>query len=104
MRVVVQWEALLPAGYPAAPLLAVGLLEPLHRADDLGDHLTAVADDRNVGASDLAELGRVDVDVDDLRLGSERRDLSGDPVVEARPQRYEKVGFLHRRDRRVVAV
>ncbi len=64
----------------------------------------AIADDRHVGTADLAELGRVDVDVDDLRAWCERTDLAGDAVVEARAERDEQIGLLHRGDRGVVAV
>ena len=41
-------------------------------ADQLLDDEAAVADDRHVGTADLAELGGVDVDVDDLGVGGER--------------------------------
>jgi hypothetical protein len=40
------------------------------RLDQLLDDQAAVADDRHVGPADLAELGRVDVDVDDLGVGA----------------------------------
>ena len=56
------------------------------------------------GATDLAELGGVDVDVDDLGVGGEAVELAGDPVVEAAPERDQQVGLLHRGDRGVVAV
>ena len=36
-------------------------------------HQPAVAGDPHVGRADLAQLGRVDVDVDDLRLRREAR-------------------------------
>ena len=54
------------------------------RLDQLLDDEPAVADDRHVGPADLAQLGGVDVDVDDLGLGGEAGDLAGDPVVEPR--------------------
>ena len=44
----------------------------LHGLDQLGDDLAAVADDRHVGGAVLADLGRVDVDVDDLGVRGER--------------------------------
>ena len=53
------------------------------RLDQLLDDEPAVAHDRHVGPADLAQLGGVDVDVDDLGVGRERADLAGDPVVEA---------------------
>ena len=64
----------------------------------------AVAGDGHVGTADLAELGRVDVDVDDLGLGGEGADLAGDPVVEAAAQGDEQIGLLHGGDGGVVAV
>ena len=60
--------------------------------DELLDDEPAVADDRHVGAADLAQLGRVDVDVDDLGVGGEAVDLAGDPVVEAGAEGDEQVG------------
>ena len=68
------------------------------------DHVLGVADDRHVGAAHLAELGRVDVDVDDLGVRREAVGIAGDAVVEARAEGDEQVGLLHRRDRGVVAV
>ena len=44
-----------------------------HRLHQLLDHEAAVAHDRHVGTADLAQLGGVDVDVDDLGVGRERR-------------------------------
>ena len=81
----------------------LGLVGP-HRLHHLLDHDAAVTHDRHVGPAHLAELGRVDVDVDDLRVGRERADLAGHPVVEARAERDQQVGLLHRGDRGVVAV
>ena len=52
----------------------------------------------------LADLGRVDVDVDDLGVRRERGELAGDAVVEPRAERDQQVGLLHRRHGRVVAV
>ena len=66
--------------------------------------LLAVADDRDVGPPHLAELGGVDVDVDDLGVRCERRRVAGDAVVEPGPERDEQIGLLQRRDRGVVAV
>ena len=39
-----------------------------------------------------------------LASGAKRRDLAGDPVVEAGAEGDQQVGLLHRRDRRGVAV
>ena len=81
----------------------LGLLR-LHGLDHLLDHRAHVAHDRHVGVADLAELGGIDVDVDDLGVGRERRDLAGDAVVEAGAERDQQIGLLHRGDRGVVAV
>ena len=75
-----------------------------HGFDQLFDHGPNVADDRHVGAANLAELGGIDVDVNDLRVRRERRDLAGDAIVEARSQGDQQIGLLHRRDGGVVAV
>ena len=75
-------------------------LGPLCQRDDqLADHLPAVADDRHVRDAVLADLGRVDVGVDDLRVGREGRQLAGDPVVEPGAERDQQVGLLQRGDR-----
>ncbi len=76
----------------------------LDLTDDLFDDVLGVADDRHVGAADLALLGRVDVDVDHLGLLREGVDLAGDAVVEAGAERDQQIALLHRRDRRCVAV
>ena len=83
----------------AGALLSLGQL-----GRQLGDHVLAVADDRDVDQPVLPDLGRVDVHVDDLGVGRERRQLAGDAVVEARAERDQQVGPLHRGDGRVVAV
>ena len=63
-----------------------------------------VALDRDVGVTDLVELGPVDVDVDDLGAGGEGRDLARHAVVEARAERDQEVALLDRGDRGVHAV
>ena len=68
------------------------------RARQLDDDLAGVAHDRHVGRPVLADLGRVDVGVDDLRLGGEGREVAGDAVVEPRAEGDQQVGLLHRRD------
>ena len=74
------------------------------RRDQIGDDGLDVTDDRHVGVSVLADLGGVDVGVNDLGLGSERVELSGDPVVEAGAQRDQQVAALQTRHRRHRAV
>ena len=52
----------------------------------------------------LADLGRVDVGVDDLGARCERVEVAGDPVVEAGAEADDQVALLQRRDRRDGAV
>ena len=59
-------------------------------------HLFDVADDRDGGLDVLADLGRVDVYVDDLRLGREVFEAAGDAVVEAHADADEEVGLADR--------
>ncbi len=44
----------------------------------------------------LGDLGRVDVDVDELGARRELAQLAGDPVVEAGADRDDQVGLVHR--------
>ena len=71
-------------------------LERLHVAGELRQRELERADDRDVGRADLPHLGGVDVEVDHLRAGCERRDLAGDAVVEARADRDDQVGLVER--------
>ena len=108
-RGVAERVQLLPSRDRLLPRLAVGRGGPAGEAvaqhgDEGLDHEAAVAGDADVGPADLAELGGVDVDVDDLGLGGEGGDLAGDPVVEPAAQRDQQVGALHRGDGGVVAV
>ena len=64
--------------------------------DQRVERVAQVAVQGDVGGDDLAELGRVDVGVDDGRLAREAIGLAGDAVVEAHPQREDEVGALHR--------
>ena len=77
---------------------------PAQHLDQIGDHVLDVTDDRHVRMPVLADLGRVDVGVDDLGLGGERIQLPGDPVVEAGAQGDQQVAALQRRHRRHGAV
>ena len=102
---VAQRERLLPAGDPLAPLGVVAaparVVVGVDGLDEVGEDRLAVTDDRDVGPAVLGDLRRVDVGVDDPRLGRERRQLTGDPVVEAGPEGDDEVGLLepgHRRD------
>ena len=102
-------ELLAPARDLALPGAGVGLDRAggehrLDLGDDLLDDVLGVADDRHVGSADLALLGGVDVDMDDLGLLGERVDPAGDPVVEAGAERDQQVAALERGDGRGVAV
>ncbi len=105
---VAQGVLLPPVGElsePGGPVGRAVLALPLRQLDgELADHVLAVADDRHVGDPVLTDLGRVDVDVHDLRVGGEGRELAGDAVVEPRAERDQQIGALHRRDRGVVPV
>ena len=53
----------------------------------------------HVGRAVLGDLGRVDVGVDDQRVGGEGVEPPGHAVVEARAQRDDEVALLQRGDR-----
>ncbi len=82
----------LPAVDPAPPVI-----EPRrcrrssarYSTTSFASTLLRVADDRDVGRDVLGDLGRIDVDVDELRSRRELGELAGDAVVEprARPRR-----------------
>ena len=78
--------------------LAGHAVVPQH-LDQLGDDGLDVADDRHVGMAVLADLGRVDIGVDDLGLRREGVELPGHPVVEAGAQRDQQVAALQGRHR-----
>jgi hypothetical protein len=69
-----------------------------HLLDQVLDDLTHVTDDRHVGDAVLRDLGRVDVGVDHLGVRGERRQLTGDAVVEASPEGDDQVRLLQARD------
>lgn len=66
--------------------------------DQVGDDLAGVAHDRDVDLAVLADLGRVDVRVDDLGEGREAVQLAGDAVVEAGAEGDQQVRLLQRGD------
>src|SRR6266853_1198710 len=101
MRSGLPTLAPMAAGHGAVPLRPVGgdggRFAQL-RLDGGGDGLDgrpAVGGDADVGPADLADLGRVDVDVDDLGQGGEGGVLAGHPVVEPGAEGDEEVGPLH---------
>ena len=90
--------ALLPLVDPGPPLLQarrVGLERPVLRGEPRQD-VPGIADDRDVGRDVLGDLGRIDVDVDELGARRELRQLAGDPVVEAGADGHDQVGLVHR--------
>ena len=72
---VAEREGLLPVLGGLAPVAVVGVAQALlgEQRDEVADDLLGVADDRDVGDPVLGDLGRVDVGVDDLGPGRERR-------------------------------
>ena len=99
-------------GAGAVPRRALGVAAPLGelrevvragRGVDLGDQagqaledLLRVADDRHLDRDVLADLGRVDVGVDDPGVRRVGADAAGDPVVEPHPDGDQEVGRLDR--------
>ena len=59
------------------------------------EHMGAVADDAEVDLDVLVDRGRVDVDVDLLRLRREGVDAAGDAVVEARADADHQIAVVH---------
>ena len=55
-----------------------------------------VANNRNVSRHVLRDLGRIDVDVDELGVRSELVELAGDAIVEAGADRADQVSLIHR--------
>ena len=66
---------LLPAGDRREPLFSLGRRlaaeRTLRRRDELSSDPLGVTDDGNISRPHLADLGRVDVDVDDFGVGGE---------------------------------
>ncbi len=52
-------------------------------------------DDRNVSRLVLVQLGRIDVDVDDLGVLGELRQLAGDAIVEPDAERQQEIAVPH---------
>ena len=100
---VAQRELLAPAFEPAQPgLRARGVArraQPAHLGGEVGQDLLQRPDHRDVGAAQLVDLGRVDVEVDDGGAGGEGVELAGDAVVESCAHRDEHVAGVHRQVR-----
>ena len=74
-------------------VLALGL----HHGEELAERGLGVGDHRDVGDHALADLGGVDVDVDEvLDAGRERVQPGGDPVVAAHPDHHQHVRVADR--------
>ena len=56
-----------------------------------GDDVGQITDNRDVGGTDLGDLSRVDIDVDDRGPRGEGVRSTGDPVIEAGPQADDDV-------------
>jgi hypothetical protein len=83
----------LEAGHARQPVRTCRRLDrrqqhPQGRAD--------VAGDADVCGLDLVEFGRIDVDVDDLRLRAETGHLAGRPVVEAGANGNQQIALVER--------
>ena len=86
----------LPAGELVEVLAPVVERRRRDEGGEAGQHVLRVADDRHLDGDVLADLGRVDVDVDDPRVRRVGPDVAGDPVVEAHADRDQQVGRLDR--------
>ena len=97
---VAKRELLSPGGELAQPRLRAG--HGARTADcaqllrEVGKRLLQGPDHREIRLTELGNLGRVDVEVDDRRAGGEGRELAGDAIVEARTDRDQEVALVHR--------
>ena len=86
-----------PGGDVLPPALGVGLLRfGLEDLQDVAEHIGAIADDRHIDANVLVDRGRIDVDMDLLRIRRERIGAAGDTIVEARADAQHDVAVMHR--------
>src|SRR5699024_12641155 len=82
---------------PGFALALEGLGElAAHLREQLGEHLTGIADDGDLDIAVLPDLGRIDIGVDDLRVRGERIEPAGDAGVEAGGDGAEEMGVLER--------
>ena len=75
------------------PLALVAVLDLRH---ELLERLLEIADQADVDADVLVDLGRVDVDVDLLGVEGVGLEVARDAIVEAHAEGEEQVGFLDR--------
>ena len=84
----------------SAPGCRIGRAIPRCRRRDLGnefvEHEPCVACDGDVGRDHLAELGRIDVDMDLGCVDAEFIELAGDAIVPARSDRHDAVAGIDR--------
>ena len=66
----------------------------VHQLHQILQGLADIGDDRQMSHLVLVDLGRIDVDVDDLAVLGELADLAGDAVVEAHAKRQQQVGVV----------
>ena len=75
----------------------LGAVAGLDLRQQVLEHREHIADEADVDAHVLVDLGRVDVDVDLLRVERVGLEIAGDAIVEAHAEREQQVGFLNRR-------
>jgi hypothetical protein len=68
-------------GPPVGKLTAIGLLRSPPQTHHVLENVADVAENADIGADILVDRGRVDVDVDLLRVGRERIEPPGDAVI-----------------------
>ena len=90
-RVVIEGEFLHPVSAGLAPAGNIQLAG-LESGQRIGD----IATDRNIGPAQLADLGRIAIDMDDARIGGKCVGLAGGAVVKARTDADQEIAFLHR--------
>ena len=81
---------------PVDPVQPVGMAVLGHARIQLAQYALHVADYRNVDLHVLADLGRVDVNVDLLRAPGEGAGAARNPIVEPHPQGDQQVRLLYR--------
>ena len=86
----------------ASPLSLVDVRDPLraiarlHLRQQLFEHVPQIADQADVGFHVLVDLGRIDVDVDLLRVERVGLEIARDAIVEPHAEREQQIGFLNR--------
>jgi len=57
--------------------------------------MPGVAHDRHFDRKVLRDIRRIDIDMDDARIGTEGVDLAGHAVIEARADREQYIALVH---------